>query len=259
MPACSGGFEGIHRTGEAARNEANGSRDDRSNDQKKAAAAIVEAEKAAVEQESKVQEITLGKVFDDYLQSRKLEDNTGYIYKSTVRSTLSDWLDLSLTEIKKDMVERHDHAMRILRALFTYAKITYEHPNGDPIITNNLVTRLSQARIWNKKARRQTVIKSHELSAWCKAVMGLENKTVIDYLLLLLFTGLRKNEAAELLWENVDLTGATLLIPVPKNRQPHMLPLTPFLKEMLQGTMNMSFPGRVKSIDTSAMCGTTWI
>jgi integrase len=33
--------------------------------------------------------------------------------------------------------------------------------------------------------------------------------------------------------ENVDLTGATLLIPDPKNRQPHMLPLTPFLKEML--------------------------
>lgn len=216
------------------------------NEVKKEAAAKVEAEKAAVEMESKSQEITLGKVFADYLQSRKLKDNTAYIYKCTLRSTLSDWLDLPLTEIKKDMVERRhksisdkghkghaDHAMRILRALFTYAKITYEHPNGDPIITNNPVTRLSQARIWNKQARRQSVIRSHELSAWCKAVMGLENKTVRDYLLLLLFTGLRKNEAAELLWENVDLTGATLLIPDPKNRQPHMLPLTPFLKEML--------------------------
>lgn len=214
---------------------------------KKEAAAKVEAEKAAVEQESKVQEITLGKVFADYLQSRKLKDNTAYIYKCTLRSTLSDWLDLPLVEIKKDMVERRhksisdkghkghaDHAMRILRALFTYAKITYEDPNGDPIISNNPVTRLSQARIWNKQTRRQSVIKSHELSAWCKAVMGLENKTVRDYLLLLLFTGLRKNEAAELLWENVDLTGATLLIPDPKNRQPHMLPLTPFLKEMLK-------------------------
>lgn len=63
--------------------------------------------------------------------------------------------------------------------------------------------------------------------------MGLENKTVRDYLLLLLFTGLRKNEVAELLWENVDLTRSTLLIPDPKNRQPYMLPLTPFLEEML--------------------------
>lgn len=217
------------------------------NEQKKAAAQKVEAEKAAVEQESKVQEITLGKVFSDYLQSRKLKDNTAYIYKCTLRSTLSDWLDVPLVDIRKDMVERRhksisdkghkghaDHAMRILRALFTYAKITYEHPNGDPIITNNPVTRLSQARIWNKQTRRQSVIKSHELSAWCKAVMGLQNKTVRDYLLLLLFTGLRKNEAAELLWVNIDLTGATLLVPDPKNRQPHMLPLTPFLKEMLK-------------------------
>ncbi len=216
------------------------------NQERKDAAARIDAEQAAAEQEAKANEITLGKVFADYLQSRKLKDNTAYIYKCTLRSTVADWFDLPLAEIKKDMIERRhksisdkghkghaDHAMRIVRALFTYAKITYEHPNGDPIITANPVTRLSQARIWNKQTRRQSVIKSHELSAWCKAVMGLENKTVRDYLLLLLFTGLRKNEAAELLWENVDLTGATLLIPDPKNRQPHMLPLTPFLKEML--------------------------
>jgi integrase len=64
--------------------------------------------------------------------------------------------------------------------------------------------------------------------------MALENKTVRDYLLLLLFTGLRKSEAAQLLWENVDLKGATLLIPDPKNREPHMLPLTDFLLDMLK-------------------------
>lgn len=216
------------------------------NQERREAGARVDAEQQAAEQEAKVQQITLQKVFSDYLQSRKLKDNTAYIYKCTLRSTVADWFDLPLVEIKKDMIERRhksisdkghkghaDHAMRILRALFTYAKITYEHPNGDPIVTANPVTRLSQARIWNKQTRRQSVIKSHELSAWCKAVMGLQNKTVRDYLLLLLFTGLRKNEAAELLWENVDLKGATLLIPDPKNRKPHMLPLTDFLLELL--------------------------
>jgi integrase len=217
------------------------------NQRRKDEVAKVEAEKVALDEERTVQEITLRKVFSDYLSSRKLKDNTAYIYKCTVRSTLSDWLDMPLVDIKKDMVERRhksisdkghkghaDHSMRILRALFTYAKITYEHPNGDPIITSNPVTRLSQARIWNKSTRRQSVIKSHELSAWCKAVMGLENSTARDYLLLLLFTGLRKNEAAELLWENVDVKGATLLIPDPKNREPHMLPLTDYLRDMLK-------------------------
>ena len=52
--------------------------------------------------------------------------------------------------------------------------------------------------------------------------------------MLLLFTGLRKNEAAELLWKNVDLKGATLVIPDSKNREPHTLPLTDYLLSMLK-------------------------
>lgn len=217
------------------------------NEERKEEAAKIEKEKAVLEQESKIQQITVRKVFADYLQSRKLKESTEYIYKCTLRSTLGNWLDMPLTEIKKDMVERRhrsitdkghkghaDHCMRILRALFTYAMITYEDENGDPLIKSNPVTRLSQARVWNKPNRRQSVIKSHELSDWCKAVIGLENETVRDYLLFLLFTGLRKNEAAELLWENVDLKGATILIPDPKNRTPHMLPLTDFLLAMLK-------------------------
>jgi integrase len=217
------------------------------NQRRREDAAKVELQKAKADEQSKVREITLTRVFTDYLSSRKLKDNTVYIYKCTLRSTLSDWLDLPLIDISKEMVERRhksitdkghkghaDHAMRILRALFTYAKITYEKPNGDPIIIANPVTRLSQARIWNKPTRRQSVIRNHELSAWFKAVMGLENQTVKDYLMLLLFTGLRKSEAAELLWENIDLKGATLLIPDPKNREPHMLPLTDYLLGMLK-------------------------
>jgi integrase len=188
------------------------------NDKRKDETAKLEAKKAVEDDQALVREITIRKVFSDYLSSRKLKDTTVYGYKCTLRSTLADWLDKP----------------RILRALFTYARITYDDANGEPIITSNPVTRLSQARIWNRSIRRQTVIRSHELSAWCKAVMALENKTVRDYLLLLLFTGLRKSEAAQLLWENVDLKGATLLIPDPKNREPHMLPLTDFLLDMLK-------------------------
>lgn len=217
------------------------------NEDKKARVVAEQLHQEQEQQEEDTRRITLSRVFSDYLQSRKLKDNTTYIYKCVLKSTLSDWLDKPLIDIKKDMVERRhksitdkghaghaDHTMRILRALFTYAMITYEHPDGEPIFTSNPVKRLSQARVWNKSVRRQTVIKSHELKAWCKAVMGLANKTARDYLLLLLFSGLRKSEAAELLWENVDLKGRTLLIPDPKNREPHMLPLTNFLHAMLK-------------------------
>src|SRR5690606_4396018 len=57
---------------------------------------------------------------------------------------------------------------------------------------------------------------------------------VADFLLLLLFTGLRRNEAAQLRWKDVDLESRMLTIPDPKNRVPHTLPLSDFVFEMLE-------------------------
>lgn len=45
---------------------------------------------------------------------------------------------------------------------------------------------------------------------------------------------LSQDKHLEMLWENVDLRGATLLIPDPKNREPHMPPLTDFLLAVLK-------------------------
>jgi integrase len=56
---------------------------------------------------------------------------------------------------------------------------------------------------------------------------------VADYLLLLLFTGLRRQEAATLKWDNVDLLDRTLTIPDPKNHEPLTLPLSDFVHELL--------------------------
>jgi integrase len=96
--------------------------------------------------------------------------------------------------------------------------------------------------------RRQTVIKAHQLDAWIRAVNTLDNEVVSDYLLTLLFTGLRKNEAAQLRWCDIDLEARTLKIDDPKNRQPHMLPLTDFLQDIFvrrwqQRKNDYVFPG----------------
>ena len=50
----------------------------------------------------------------------------------------------------------------------------------------------------------------------------------------MLFTGLRKEEAACLAWSNVDFRAKTLTVLDTKNHQDHVLPLSDFLLELLQ-------------------------
>ncbi len=201
------------------------------------------AEKQAIE----LHATTLGQVFQDYTQARKeLKPRTLYDYRRVMACVFSEWQDKPLLAITKDKVaklhtrlgEEQGHAyanlsMRLLRALFNFAAGQYEGAQGYSLITDNPVKRLSQTRAWYRIERRQTYIKSHELSAWYQGVIKLEKTTLRDYLLLSLFTGLRRNEAATLKWSDIDLKAKTLTILDTKNRQPHTLPLSDFLDGLL--------------------------
>ncbi len=163
-----------------------------------------------------------------------------------MRAVFSEWGKKPLLSITKDKVikyheilgQKHgtsysNQAMRVLRALFNFAAGQYEDSLGRSLITENPVKRLSQARAWYRVERRQTFIKSHELAAWYKGVIDLSNETLRDYLLLILFTGLRRQEAAQLHWNQVDLKAKTLTISDTKNRQSHTLPLSDYLHTLL--------------------------
>jgi integrase len=95
------------------------------------------------------------------------------------------------------------------------------------------------------------------MEVYPEAVMQLENTTVRDYLLVLLFTGLRLTEAMKLKWANVDLKKAkTLTVPASdtKTKKEHCLPLSDFLVELLKARheqIQLSspyvFPGEVST------------
>jgi integrase len=163
-----------------------------------------------------------------------------------------DWQSKPLLEITKDMVaKRHrklgeksearaNLAMRFLRAIFNFAAGEYENAKGQSLIIENPVKRLSHTRAWYRIERRQTVIKAHELAVWYQAVMDVQDErssgksaALRDYLLLVLFTGLRREEAASLKWDQIDLKAKTLRIKDTKNRQAHVLPLSNFLYDLL--------------------------
>lgn len=69
---------------------------------------------------------------------------------------------------------------------------------------------------------------------WYEALDQLQNRTLRDYLLLILLSGLRRQEAATLKWDQIDLAAKTMKVLDTKNHEPYTLPLPDFLYELLQ-------------------------
>lgn len=63
---------------------------------------------------------------------------------------------------------------------------------------------------------------------------GTFARTVGDYLMLLLLTGIRRMEAASLTWDQVDLPNRTLVVDETKNHDRHILPIADWLLELLK-------------------------
>ena len=214
---------------------------------------------------------TLRQCFEDYKNSRSsLKETTAKSYENTLNQYLSDWLDKPLLVISRDMIEkrhkvigekspsRANTVMRILRAIFEYAHGKYEDDNGAPIILHNPVKRLSHVKAWNKETRRNTYINARDLPIWYQIVASTpewldsnSSELIRDYLLLILFTGLRRREAAQLRWDWINFDEKVLTIPETKNGHPHTLPLTDFLLDLLQkrhtNDSEYVFPGNGKS------------
>jgi integrase len=206
--------------------------------------------------------ITLNDVFTEYLEHRHdLKPKTIADYRRVIAVALTDWRHKPLASITRDGVSRRFNrlrdkhgpawanlAMRVLRALFNFAAGKYADEAGRSPFAANPVKVLSETKAWVKIDRRRNVIKPHELADWYRAVHNLGNTTARDYLLLLIFSGLRREEAARLRWCDIDLKGRTLTVPDTKNRRPHTLPLSQFLRVMLEErhrstTGDFVFPG----------------
>jgi integrase len=202
---------------------------------------------AAEKRELLAKNVTLEDAFNDYLLGRKdLKSSTTTDYTRAIKTSLSDWVTKPLHSISKDMIEerhrelgqnsptRANNTMRVLRAIFNFARYKYEDSNGGSLFAVNPVDRLSRNRGWYKVDRRRSLIKPHQLKPWYQATLQLNYETTRDYLHFLLFTGLRRSEAARLMWSEVDLADRTFTITETKNNEPHTLPLSDFLFDLLK-------------------------
>ena len=66
---------------------------------------------------------------------------------------------------------------------------------------------------WYQVRERTRIVKNDDLPTFYNAVMSLENEIARDYILLTLFSGLRRREASQLRWkEDIDLPGRIIHI-----------------------------------------------
>jgi integrase len=217
----------------------------------------------------KIRGVTLKEVLEHFLSVRNLRANTRKSYRNMIPRSLGDWLDLPVAAITRDMVvQRHldlrkptrqgtsgevqaNIVMRVLGTLLNFAAANYEI-DDKPIILINPVKKLSYNRQWYPEGRRQRIIPDHKMADWYDAVISLKYKKIKDYLLLLLFTGLRRVEGASLRWEDVDFASKVITIraEIAKNKKEHRLPLSDFLETLLKtrylerDSSEFVFPGR---------------
>lgn len=219
-------------------------------------------------------EPTLDTALSDYLASKPdLRARTRNAYRKTLSRHLKDWLGLSLSAITSSMIEkRHmdigikgvtgkpsktqaNMTMRVARLIFNFARIRYKTVKGNPVLSTNPVDILTQNKSWFRTAAKQGIIPDSKLRKWFLAVNSVKSTCTRDYLLFLLLTGLRKSEAASMVWDDIDFDARTLSIDGErtKNHAQHTLPLSRFLIRLLKRRQSESqsifiFPGRKAGI-----------
>lgn len=218
---------------------------------------------------AELEAITLEQAFRDYvLLKRRSKD--GKALKARTQgdmirccsTVLRGWAPRPLISLTRGMIEQRyqeecqrsvaqaNAGMKYLRAVFNFTLERKVGPDGRPLVVDNPVNVLRHQ--WHSIARRKRVMNAEDLRQWLPVVLGLGSVPVRevgtgwslpklrhgevyrDFFLVLALTGCRPDEARKLLVEDVDLVHQQITFRDTKNRLDHTLPLTPYLRALLQ-------------------------
>lgn len=202
-------------------------------------------EQRRIEAASKV---SLGDVFKAYRSSRNLKATTLRGYECVIRNHLHKLVNTPLKEIgRRHIIDIHssieseaqaDLTMRVLRALFNFAKYEYSYQDGASIFPENPVEILSHRKQWNNVRRKQTHLRPSELSTFYKSVQDVREQetptgqSICDAMLFALLTGLRRGEIFSLKWTDLDFKASIFTVYDTKNTLPLELPITNHIEDL---------------------------
>lgn len=218
----------------------------------------------AMKKQRAAEQVTLRQVMEAYVSiPGKLKPATAAEYRRYVERVLSDWADLPVTAITRDMVlSKHqqiaDHgtpgrkfspgkgapgsansAMIVVRKLLNYAIARYRRADGTPLIPENPVRVMSETEHWRKEGDRSNrSIPDDKVGAtWLalhdarEAARNAGETAGVELVMMALLTGARKDELAALTWDRVNLddhkpAANWFHLPNPKNGSEVFLPLS---------------------------------
>jgi integrase len=178
-------------------------------------------------------------------------------YEEVIDRYMADWLNRPLVEITRQEANTKHAAIARQVAAGKFAsehrKTSIKKTAGRS--TANAVFRVFRL-IWNRALRQhpelpacpvinvdwfaqkppRTAHSAEALPTWYAAVLKSQNPVRKDYLLFVLFSGMRRRAAAEMRWQDVDLKTRTLHVPAPKGGEERAfdLPLSDFMIELLE-------------------------
>jgi integrase len=117
--------------------------------------------------------------------------------------------------------------MRTLRILWNHAR------QENPSLPECPVMRLRDR--WNPEAPRTRRLTKDQYRTFYNAVAELPNTVHADLIRLILFTGLRQNEAASLRWDSVDFSERVIRLPASavKGKRDFHLPMSDYVHDLL--------------------------
>ncbi|WJF91154.1 integrase family protein [Paraburkholderia bonniea] len=178
------------------------------------------------------------------LLSRKLTDLNA--------ACVGEWLASEATQ----RPSRARLAFNLLRIFATWCESKAEYR---ALIDPQAVSTRQAKDTLPKATAKTDTIQREQLPAWFGAVRQLSNPVMEAYLIGLLLTGARREELAELRWDDVDFRWRSLHLKDKVEAEGRTIPLTPYLACVLQDLKRINeTPPTVRRLRTLGNRGETW-
>jgi len=207
------------------------------------------------EERQKALSTTLGDLFERFMHSRTHKATTARDYRSTVRVVFGDWLEQPIREISRRQVEdrfaeTRDNrgkpqavkATRILSAIMNFAKA--DEAFGERLITDNPCDVIKQKFINRTVKKREEYLEGDAIQRLFQFFFSTYEhheapktgvtRQGINFIVLLLATGLRKSEALGIKWSDVDSDKKAFVVRDTKNGRDHWVPISSLTQWILE-------------------------